>query len=676
MPESAARALTFSRDWAGLCQNGRILVSVDRLVHGDSLDEILSHETAHDVLLKSTQLGWVLLALSVSALDPYPPGPLRDRCERLLGAGILASRYTQEAVATFLPSLTVEDTRREAYRARHPREYLAAADSLEWLRARDLPLEAKQKLVFVLGKLALAVPVLDAWRPLRLHLPEQAERWFHTPRNRPDRRFPALCRALRDQPDEALLSMAHGPLADAARLCGHVRAGEQPLRYGWLPAGAPSPDWLAGLVHDVIGPLTADTALPREERDLLETVWQHPAANMPGLQPTMMSVLLTTTTSSHGMIEVNPPTDALHGYPLVEVEHNALPLPVPGVEPLGTDPMWLHEGHTALWFISPWKDNRACHLAPPWFREWLDELDDDTTLCVRDGADIAGIRLGDPRLAKRRRVVLLQHRTPHRALLVELPVMGLDEELGPVTMTVAHSELDGVAYLMLRPECSSPVVIVPTARTTAERAAQALLDERGKVRFELVDLQTFLTSGEMARDVLRVLHNFEAKPWPEILKPPAPPPPRRPSRAEAEAAMDPPAERVCAAAEAFEAAPTAKTFAALARAVEAALACPALPSISFGWRIWFLETAAGHFHAGYEKLGDVGALLRAIELQCDLVALIPEDWPERAGQEQRLRHLVAHAVPPDQWDLLLTPLASKLAGRGLLHGRNQDADRR
>lgn len=663
MPDSAARALTFSRDWAGLCQNGRILVSVDRLVHGDPLDEILSHETAHDVLLKSTQLGWVLLALSVSALDPYPPGPLRDRCERLLGAGILASRYTQEAVATFLPSLTVEDTEREAYRARHPREYLAAADALEWLRARELPLEAKQKLVLAIGKLALSVPVLDVWRSRRLHRPERAEHWFHTPHNRPDRRFPALCRALAEQGDEALLSMARGEPADAAALCGHVRVGERPLRYGWLPADAPSPDWLAELVHEVIGPLAADPSLPPQERDLLTTAWEHPAANMPGLQPTMMSVLLTTTTSSHGLIEVDPPTDELHGYPLVEVEHNALPLPVPGVEPLGTDPMWLREGDTALWFISPWKDNRACHLSPPWLREWLDELDDDTTLCVRDGADLAGILLGDPRLAKRRRVVLLQHRTPHRALFVELPVMGLDEKRGPVTMTVAHSELEGVAYLMLRPESSSPVVIVPTARVTAERAALALLEQRGGIRFELVDLQAFLDSAAMTRDVMRVLHHFEAKPWPEILEPRARPAARRPSRAEAEAALDRPAQRVAEAAEAFEAAPTAETFTALARAVEATLACPSLPLISFGWRIRFLEDAVRHFHAGYEKLGHVGAWLRAVEVQCDLITLIPGDWPERAEQERRLRHLVAQAVPPGKWDLLLALLTAKLTGR-------------
>ncbi|WKK23904.1 hypothetical protein QZH56_35330 [Streptomyces olivoreticuli] len=670
MPDSATRVLKFSRDWAGLCQSGRILVSIDRIVHGDTLDGILAHETAHDVLLKSTQLGWVLLALSPSALDPYPPGPLRDRCARLLEAGILASRFTQEAVATFLPSLTVEDTELAAYRARHPREYLDAADALEWLRARDLPPETKRELVLTIGKLALSVPVLDAWRPQRLHRPERAEHWFHTPRNRPDRRFPALCRALRDQPDEVLRSMAAGEPAAAARLCDQVRVDGKPFPYGWVPADAPSPAWLDGLVRDVIRPLITDPSLPQQERDRLETMWEQPTATMPGLQPAMMSVLLTYTTSTHGMIEVNPPTDGLHGYPLVEVQHNALPLPVPGVEPLGTDPMWLHQGETALWFISPWKDNRACHLSPPWLREWLDELDDDTTLCLRDGADLAGILLDDPRLARRRRVVLLQHRTPHWALFIELPVTGLDERRGPVTMTVANSELDGVAYLMLRPECSSPVVIVPTARTTAVRAARALQAERGRIRFSLVDLPTFLTSDAMTRDVMRVLHNFEAKPWPETLKPPVPPAPRRPTRADAEAAMDAPAAQMAEACDAFEAAPTAETFAVVAETVEATLACPSLPSVSLGWRIWFLDNAVRRFCAGYEKLADPDALRRAIEIQSDLLDLLPADWPERADCERTLRRLVIRGYAaagagdkPEKWGALLWLLAAELSDR-------------
>ncbi|WP_405977104.1 hypothetical protein [Streptomyces sp. NBC_00158] len=635
--ESAARSLDFSLDWAGLCRGGRILVSIDRITDGHSLPEILAHETTHDVLLRATQLGWTQLVLSPSAMDPWRPGPLRDRCARLLALTVQASRFTQEAVATFLPSLDVEPAGMAAYRARHPQPYLDAADALEWLRTRDLPPEAREQLALHLGTLALAVPVLEAWQPQRLHRPKPAEQWFRLPGNRPDRRFPALCRALEKQSDEALCRASHGGPEETARLLAHVRLDGEPLGYGPFPAALPTPQWLDGLVANVIGPLVSDTTLPQDDRDLLAGVWAVPVLSMPGLHPPLLSVVLTRTTSTHGPIDIDPPTDELHGYPLVEVLHNALPTPVPGVEPVGREPLWLNEGDTALWFVSPWQDQRACRLSPAWLHEWLGELDEGTTLCTRDGGDLSGVRLGDRGLAARRRVILFQHRTPHQALLVELPVLGLDEEGGPVTMTVAHSELDGVAYLMLRPESSSPVLIVPTATVTAERAARELVERSDKVRFRLVtDPEDFYTSRAMLRDVMRVLHNFEAKPWPDTLRPDPPATPREPARRRAEADLDPAVARMEKAERAFAGRPTAERFAGLRAAAEGVLAAPSFPHVSLGWRIRLRQEVAAALYGGFLELRDTAVLRRVVEIQGELVTLLPEGSPERPAQERSL----------------------------------------
>ncbi|MFD7838854.1 hypothetical protein [Streptomyces sp. NPDC059761] len=636
--DSATRLLDFSRDWAGLCRGGRILVSIDRIIKGDSLTDILAHESVHDVLLRTTPLGWTQLVLSPSAMEPYQPGALRDRCARLLAATIQASRFTHEAVATFLPGLAVEPAAMAGYRARHPQPYLDAADALEWLRTRDLPPASREKLALTLGKLALAVPVLERWQPQRLHRPRRAERWLRVPRNRPDRRFPALCRALKQLPDEDLRHAADASPEETAGLLSHVRLDAEPLEYGSLPADIATPAWVEGLVENVIGPLLCETTLPQHDRDTLAGLWAMPVLNMPGLHPALLSVVLTPTTATHGRMDLNPPTDELHGYPLVDVLHNALPVPVPGMEPVGAEPVWLHTGDTALWFTSPWQEQRACHLSPFWFQEWLGELDQGTTLCVRDGGgDLAGVLTGDHRLAARRRVVLLQHRTPHRALLVELPVLGLDAERGPVTMMLAHSDLDGVAYLLLRPESSSPVLIVPTARVTAERAARALLKRRDEVRFRLVTApEDFYTSHAMVRDVMRVLHNFEAKPWPDTLRPDPPAAPREPTRRRAEADLDPVVARMEKAAHAFTRNPTGERLAALSAAAEDVLGAPSFPHISLGWQIRLRQQVAEALYSGVQELHDNTVLRRVVEIQTELVSLLPQDCPERLGQLRTL----------------------------------------
>lgn len=627
---SAARILTFSQDWAGLTQQGRILISIERIINGDPVRQILAHETAHDVLLKSTQLGWSQLALSIHALDPAPQGKLRRRCGRLLELSVSACRFTHEAVATFLPSLDLDATALAGYRARHPQDYLDAADALEWLRARPIPGEAKQQLAFAAGTLALAVLDLDGWRRERLHEVGKAELWFGVPAHRPDRRFPALCRALAALPDPDLAAVAGGGVHDVLQACQHVAVDGHRLSFAGMMGASPSVDWMKELAVSLFGPLARDPSLAVWERRQLAERWEQPVLSLPGLTPTLMSVSLTSTTSTNGRIDLNPPVAELRGYPLVMVLHNAFDEPVPGVEPVRGDPLILQPGDSALWFVTPDGGGRACHLSPGWFREWLDATGDDVTLCVKDGAYFFGVPIGEPRLKRCRHVVLIQHRTPQQ-LVIELAVLGLDERRGLVFMTRFDSDYEDVAYLLLRPESGSPVVILPTARVTAVRVQEALLQETGDVKFVSVPPPEFLTSAEMLRDVTRVLTQFEARPWPPELLPAG--------ESEAPTAttgagdeLDPLMDEATRTWEAYVAEPSPAALAAFVRRAERVLAAPQLQTVPLARRADVLEAIAGSFITAGQQHKDEALLRRSVAISEDLLSMLPDDWPGRFRQ--------------------------------------------
>jgi hypothetical protein len=635
MSEATARSLDFSRDWAGLNAQGRILISIDRVVAGDPLSQVLAHETAHDVLLKTSSLGWAQLLLSPFALDPFPPGAVRDRCGRLLGITIDASRYTQEAVATFLPEQGLDAAALAGYRRRHTQDYLDAAEVLEWLPSRSLGEDVARDLAFATGALALDVPVLDDWRSEGLHDPEAAARWFDVPGNRPDRRFPALCRALAGSSDRELRRAAEHGAAGVARHCAHVLVDGRPLRHGLLPDGVPNPGWLQQLAENLLRPILHDPALSMSDRQEVEEGIRQPWMFL-NLQPTLMSVLLTFTTSTSGRIDVDPPTSELHGYPLVHVLHNAFSEPVPGVEPVGAPAMLLREGESALWFVSPAGGNRACHLSPGYLREWLDQLSEDTTVCVRDGGYFFGVPIGEPRLKRRRHVVLIQHRTPQQ-LVNELPVMGLDENRGPVLMTLLDSDYPDVDYLLLRPRSGNPVVMLPTTRVTAQRTIAALTAEGGEIGFTLVDPPTFFGDPRQGLDVLRVLTDFEAREWrPELIgdaeaRKPAPETPSAESGT-VEQLMAEARERWSR----YEAERSRESFAAVAESLEEVLAEPALEGIPLARRVDVLDAVSGSFYSGFEAFEHLPYLRRAVEARRRLLELLPEDWPGRMREMQIL----------------------------------------
>jgi hypothetical protein len=315
------------------------------------------------------------------------------------------------------------------------------------------------------------------------------------------------------------------------------------------------------------------------------------------------------------------------------VQHNSFDTPVPGVHGVGERPHPLREGEAALWLVSPTRDDRACHLSPGRFREWLDDLADETTVCIRDGGFFFGVPIGEPRLRRRRHVVLVQNRVPS-GLVVELPVVGLDEERSDVTMTVLVSDRPEITYLLLRPSAPWPVVIVPTAAVTAERMVDVLTAGGGDIRFSQVEPPEFFLSHAVTKDVIRVLTDFEGNPWPpdlaEAPDPAEPAPP--PARKEDEERVEELVEQAAAAWADYEQDRSADRFAAVSLFLGRVLDSPLLDSVPIARRAEILEDAAGCFYAHFDTSGDVGALRRCVEIRRRLLAALPGDWPGRLLQ--------------------------------------------
>jgi hypothetical protein len=625
--------LELGRDWAGLLHQGRILISIDRIVAGLPLREILSHESAHDVLLKTSQLGWAQLAVSTFAADPSPEGELRSRCAALLGLMIEASRFTHEATATFAAGAHLRDEELEAYRARHPRVYIAAAEALEWVRQRAVPDEAKPQVALAAGSLALSVPVVDEWQTERLHEPNALERWLAQSANRPDRRFPVLCRLLEARTDEELEQLARHGSAVAAAWFADATVDRNRISIAPVASGLAAHESLAAAAKTVLAPLQALRSLRFDEAERLNSALDQPLFAVPGLQPAPMSVVLTRTTATTGPVALYPTSTAeLHGYPLAHVQHNSLDTPVPGVHGVGERPHPLRQGEAALWLVSPTRGGRACHLSAGRLREWLDDLADETTVCLRDGGFFFGVPIGEPRLRERRHVVLVQNRVPF-GMLAELPVVGLDEERSDVTMTVLVSDQPDVSFLLLRPSAPWPVVIVPTAAVTVERMIDALTANAGDVRFSRVDPPDFFLTHAVTRDVIRVLTDFEGKPWPPELAEPADAEPTRPPAPQAGAEdVERLVEDAAAAWTDYEQDRSADRFAAVNLFLTRVLDSPLLDAVPIARRAEILEDAAGCYYAHFDTSGDVDALRRCVEIRRRLLAALPRDWPDRPLQ--------------------------------------------
>ncbi|MDQ0078529.1 hypothetical protein [Arthrobacter oryzae] len=468
--------------------------------------------------MKGSELGWAQLALSSEGLAPAPPSEIRERCANLLELFIQASRYTQEGVATFVVSLDVPEEDLATYRGYHPQDYLDAAGALEWLRKRGVDNETKFAVAFAIGQLALAIPLLDEWRRERLFDIGATRHWLQVGSNRPDRRFPALCRFLSAQPDAVLEQIGSGGVVAAVRTCRGVAVDGQQLSFSGHVEPPLSSEFMLHLAKTIFGDLVLDFSIEAEARLELLKRWRIPALSLPGLAPTLMSVVLTPTTSVKGPFHLYPRIDELHGYPLVHVLYNNTSEPLPGVELLEGGEQWLRPREAALWFVSPDGRGRACHLRPDALREWVEHLDQDTTVSLRDGFSNFGLPTGEPRLSKRRHILLVQNQTPGQILTV-LSHVGLEPGVEEVLVAVFQSDWPDVAYVLLRSPSGSPVVVVPTALITARRMIEELHGATGKVRFHFVGSAEMMRSWPTTVDIMRVLSDFEGRDWQQWILP-------------------------------------------------------------------------------------------------------------------------------------------------------------
>ena len=504
-----------TRGWAGLAQQGRIQISMDELRSGRVLSEILSHESAHDVML-GTQLGWVERVLSTPALPPFPDGRLQQTTGALLALGTRSSWLTHEGTASFLPSLIHEGEALDRYWSLHRPDYIDAARPLEWLRARPMDRNAIERLVLNAAQVALSLPIADDWSEHQLSDVSALHAYLSDPRYNPDARYYVLLGFLSQLPDDELRALSEMKLDETVRAIEYYSGSNRTPPFAVLP-DPPGEAWIASLAERMAAALRT-SASSDGEHQYLDSLRDDPLLAIQLPAPTMLSVVITETGASSGEIarDVDPPMDKLLGYKHVRMLHNMYDLDVPGVEPMRAEPMMLRPGDTAVWAESPGMPNRAAHLSPAGLRAYLDVLPADVTVCVRDGAYLFGVAAGEDQLRRRRHVVLVQHQTPFQ-LALQLGVTGLDAS-GAMVATVMDSDNTDVRYVLIRPATGqNPIVILPTAPITVERLYAFWARDDATAKVTPIDPPQFLDVPDPKAavvDVTRVLATFERVPWP------------------------------------------------------------------------------------------------------------------------------------------------------------------
>jgi hypothetical protein len=501
-----------AKDWAGLTQQGRVLISIDRPKSGQPLTEIVGHERAHSSLIRDTALGWLLNVLSTFGLHPWPAGDVRDRCHALLSVVAHATQWTHEGLATFLAGVALEDDAYAQYRSRQPSMYLRASAVLDGLRGRDLSVLQKANLALTLAALASGVPVLERWEADGLTDVDRARAWFSEAVNRPDARFPALCRTLTDLTDAQLVDLAAQPYAPAAEVMGPlVQLDGAVPEFRLMPEHTGLDDILA-IARTVTAPLLDDPTLSERARGQLAHAMESPALALQGLAPPDLSILMTRTRGDVGRYVRDPAHDDLVGYEMVRVQYNVSFDVEPGLTPSGAEPLPLLPREAVCYFSAPGREPLAATFSAFEFLDWLDALDGSLTLSVHDTSYLTlGGTPPHPLAAfvERRHVVFVVGRTPHALVL---DVSASCPSGVRMLVTVNASDIVGVSYVMLRREDQgSPVIIMPTVADSARAMVNLLGSTGGGQQFPLVPPEQFFPSRESVIDFTRVIADFEGR---------------------------------------------------------------------------------------------------------------------------------------------------------------------
>lgn len=515
---SDEEALRVARSWAGLTEGGRILVSVEQLAAGQDVETLLSHETVHDVLLHGSVFGTQQIALSVFARPPWPVGVVQRTARKLLAASMGCTTRTQEACATFMPSLAFEGDALDLYWQKAPREYRLLAGRLAWLRRVGLPPDAARHVVMAIGGYALGTRVPGAAlrdiHAFREHLAE--------PAHRPDDRFDAAVAAMERLADDSLAEVAAAP--DAERRIARAVAADPAAG---APGGLAEPveDWAAWfrlwgeVVEEMSATWSAGPGVDAAERRALAEASENSAllAQPPSL-PILKAALTNTVSISGGVVD-HPPVRTLLGYELVELLYNGFGREVLGIARVDGGGLPLGPEQAAMWLSSPTGPGIAARLSDAELRDFLAEARDDVTLCVDDAGYLfpdGDLLAPAPLLHGRFHLLLLRQRSLGALLadpLLTDRLAGEDE----AAYAVVDGASPGISYFLISPAATrSPVIVAPVPSPTAYRAVEEIRRRPSTGLRWTAREPTWFVGEDVAVTVhlIRLFASFEGTPWP------------------------------------------------------------------------------------------------------------------------------------------------------------------
>ena len=512
-----------SRPWTGLTSHEVIFISVERLLKGDDVDYLISHESVHLVLLRSSAMGMAQLVLEVLSHPLRPSGLVPVRSRQCLKILVEASRALHEICATVWPQAQGDAKRREKYWADQPASYRESAWPIAaWLDRTGLPGAEQQKLVAAMGEFALGCEP----PPGALVDPGMLRAFLDDAAHHPERRFELARGELEKMSGEELAALARAdspPAALAAALT--ARLGPPAVPYTATPVtfGEWYGRWQS-VFWDVVSIWLADPRLGDDDRSALPASREQAIMSLQPPDVPVMQAMLTQTFAVTARAIPSPRADDLLGYPLCLLSWNGLGRPIPGFERVGDTAGTLERDQAALWLYGPGTPLACAVAGQEVLTEYVNRLPDRSTLCVDDAFYLfpdADVLAAAPIVRDRRHLVIVRHRPLGSLINDPLLSMGLAHERR-LEYTTWQGSVPGVSYFLFRPaERRTPVVVAPVPAPTAERALRILGGGAAAptgLEWVHVPPDQFVNPLDPAAfDLVRFGAWFEDQPWPEFV---------------------------------------------------------------------------------------------------------------------------------------------------------------
>ena len=273
---------------------------------------VLNHEDTHRTLSATTSHGLLQETLEFTQGENLDDSGRTGELRSIL---FEASRFVQEATATYCGLIYLDPAQRAGELSRMPPIYVAGFQALDGLLARHQlePLEGL-RLARAFGCRAMQTSVLADWETRRLADPDNLRRYVGEPRNSPDRRFRFLVDHFGGRTKDEL----------AAFSGGHILAGDTRTL---VPASQPA---IGDIEFSEIPALAAVQARAKEIVDEL----------CPGMFSGELGNRILTTLGHVGISDVSlqpatfqvesPPADEewLASADLVQITRNVLDTPL------------------------------------------------------------------------------------------------------------------------------------------------------------------------------------------------------------------------------------------------------------------------------------------------------------------------------------------------------------